>query len=105
MKNWHEDKETWLALDKMIRNSACDINEMLIVFHKYEAQMDPMLTTLLFGALGKFAIAYEKNRQENFDPPISFHNALKEAASDPRVNAMMQTGINNAVDNKVGGMI
>ena len=102
MTNWHEDKNCWLTMDKVLRESACNIHEMLDAFEPYESSMDRMVNTLLFGALGKFALAYEKLRQEGVDPPMSFHGALVEISNDPRVNAMMQSGINNIVDQKVG---
>lgn len=102
--HWHEDMECWLTMDKMIRESACNIVKMLDAFEKYEKKMDPMINTLLFGALGKFAVAYEQKRQEDNDPPMSFHFALVEISQDPRVNAMMQSGINSIVDKKVGGL-
>lgn len=111
MTNWSMDPQVWDKIDDLLLGTDVNLRNFLDSMFEYKQDIPQIFQVLLFSCLGKFVVAYSECRRINpeteipfHDPPMSFHIALQSVAEDPAAQQLMQGGINQMVDNKIGGM-
>ncbi len=100
---WREDPEFWELLDNLTKQTWPHLKAFLDCCQKHT--IDPIGSTFLFGILGKFVAFHRKSIEEDLLPEESLARAIEAVYTDPRFLMLQQQSVNNAIDQKVGGMV
>lgn len=101
--NWKEDESVWESLDCLMKSCERDLLMFLNAMHKHEESLDILGNAVLFGALGKLVVTYNKSRK-SFGPEESLVIASQVVTGDRRVQGLMGHAVNQTIDSKIEQM-
>jgi len=101
--NWQDDEYVWKSLDKLLRNCRNDVDEFLRCLYVYIDDLDINSQAILFGGIGKLVMSYNAELQI-CTMNESLSRAFIAVQSDRRVQQMMASAVEQAIDEKIENM-
>lgn len=93
------------AIDEWVETSHESLEKMLQHAMPWAQFLPLPMNAVIFGTLGKFCDGWKSGMELDMDYDGKLQFAWAEVMADPRVNALMEEAMGQAVDNKVGGML
>lgn len=101
---WHENPEVWDSLDDLMLNMWPALDRFFSELKVHQDEFELHTRAYLFGGIGQFCASYVEARNTLMSEIESYEVAVDAVATNPLMQKVMQTMMNNMVDGVVANM-
>ena len=101
---WYENDEVWKSLDDLMLNMWPALHRFFSELKVHQDELEPHTRAYLFGGIGQFAASYVEARNNGASEVESYDVGVNAVATNPMMQKLMQSMMNNMVDGAVSKM-
>jgi|TARA_R100001244_G_scaffold97718_1_gene73098 hypothetical protein len=101
---WYENSEVWESLDDLILNMWPAVDRLFSELLNHQDEFQLHTRALLFGGIGQFCASYVEARNSGKSEIESYELSAGDVLTNPTMQKMLQSLMNNMVDGVVANM-